>query len=187
LGIYEVRGFKMAEAQKGRGSKGALIGMAVVIVVLVLSNVYTYMSFQNQIASLNSQITEKDNTIASLNSQITSFRDQITGLIAQISSLNSQIEDLKKPQLHNVNFEWSTYEPWVGQHYIHVTGTVFNSGTYTASNVKIEVKIYNSNMVLIKSGTINLGSIPGKEYTNFDTTIEYDGHCASYAYAVTYG
>jgi hypothetical protein len=68
----------------------------------------------------------------------------------------------------------------------HVSGAVFNSGTYTARNVRINVWLYDSNNVLIRSYTINLGDISGKTYSNFATDIDYSGHCASYSYEITH-
>jgi uncharacterized protein YpmB len=56
----------MAEAQKGKGSKGALIGMAVVIAVLVLSNIYTYMRFQKQISIALDEVVSLQNENANL-------------------------------------------------------------------------------------------------------------------------
>ena len=52
-------------------------------------------SLQNQINSLNSQITSKENSITSLNSQITSLQGQITEKSNQITALQGQITTLQ--------------------------------------------------------------------------------------------
>jgi predicted PurR-regulated permease PerM len=124
--------------------------------------------------------------IAYYSSQITSLQSQATNLYNQIFSLENETENLKKPQLHEVNFNWEWNEPWIGSHYVHVSGAVFNSGTYTARNVRINVWLYDSNDVLIRSYTINLGDIIGKTYSNFATDIDYSGHCASYTYEIVH-
>ena len=143
--------------------------VCIVLLVLLVGNVYT----------LNSQIS-------SLNSQITSLQSQISSLNAEITTLQGMIEALKAAQLHEVNFNWEWHEPWIGDHYVHVSGVVFNSGTYTARNVRINIWLYDSNHVLIRSYTINLGDISGKTYSNFATDIGYSGHCAYYIYEIVH-
>jgi len=135
--------------------------------------------YESQIATLNSQID-------SLNSQIATKDSQISALKSQINSLQSELDSLKAAQLHEVNFNWEWNEPWIGSHYVHVSGAVFNSGTYTARNVRINIWLYDSNLTLIRSDTINLGDISGKTYTNFAIDIYYSGHCAFYSYEITH-
>jgi len=62
----------------------------------------------------------------------------------------------------------------------------FNSGTYTAKNVRINVWLYDSNHVLIRSYTLNLGDINGKTYSNFATDLGYSGHGADYRYEIVH-
>jgi peptidoglycan hydrolase CwlO-like protein len=124
--------------------------------------------------------------ISSLQTQISSLQAQISTLERERDSLRSQLETLSAPQLHKVNFNWEWHEPWLGRHYVHVSGAVFNSGTYTAKNVRINVWLYDSNHVLIRSYTLNLGDINGKTYSNFATDLEYGGHCADYRYEIVH-
>jgi len=105
----------------------------------------------------------------------------------EYDSLQNQIESLKAPQLHDVDFKWDWNEPLIGQYYVVVSGSVFNSGTYVAKNVRINIWLYDSNYVLIKSYTINLGDIAGKTYVSFSDTIYYGGtHCAYYNYKIVH-
>ena len=86
----------MAEAQKGKGSKGALIGMAVVIVVLVLSNIYTYMSLQNQISGALDEVVSLQNENAKLKNTIASLTNENANLKNTIAQLNTQISQLQQ-------------------------------------------------------------------------------------------
>lgn len=156
--------------------------VCVSLLALLVGNVYTLSS---QIASLSSQISEKNSQIEALNSQIADKDDTISLLNSQIAELQDQIESLKSVQLHEVNIIWDWNEPLIGDYYVHVSGTVFNSGTYMARNVRIDVWLYDSNGVIIKSDTINLGDIAGKTYVNFVKDIYYGRtHCAYHFYAI---
>lgn len=188
-----------------------LVGVIANYTLIISGKDKTITSLNAQIINLENQITSKDNTIASLNSQINQLKDlltktqtwlqgnityyksqiadlqnQISSLNAGITSLQNTIETLKAPQLHEVNFKWEFHEPWIGGYYVHVSGAVFNSGTYTAKNVRINVWLYDSNYVLIKSYTINLGDISGKTYSNFAEDIGYSRHCAYYSYEIVH-
>ena len=152
--------------------KNVAIALGILCVVLLISLIGSIAYYESRITTLSSQIT--------------SLQSQATNLYNQIFSLGNETESLKKPQLHEVNFNWEWNEPWIGSHYVHVSGAVFNSGIYTARNVRINVWLYDSNNVLIRSYTINLGDISGKTYSNFATDIDYSGHCASYSYEIAH-
>jgi hypothetical protein len=109
-----------------------------------------------------------------------------TRIINDKDSLQSQVNSLNAAQLHEVNLKWDFNEPWIGGHYVHVYGAIFNSGTNTAYDVKINVLLYDSSGVLIKSSTIMLGNINGKSYQNIDTNIDYSGHCETYSYQIVH-
>ena len=153
---------------------GRNIAIALGIICIVLA-----LGLVGAIANYTSIISGKDDTI-------TYYESQIATLNSQINSLQSELESLKAAQLHEVNFNWEWNEPWIGSHYVHVSGAVFNSGTYTARNVRINIWLYDSNHVLIGSDTINLGDISGKTYTNFVRDIYYSGHCAYYRWEITH-
>jgi len=101
---------------------------------------------------------------------------------SEYDSLQNQVNSLKAAQLSEVNLKWDFNEPWIGGHYVHVYGAIFNTGTNIAYNVNINVLLYDSSGAVIKSYTIMLGNINGKTYTNLDTNIDYSGHCATYSY-----
>ncbi|MEM2261203.1 MAG: hypothetical protein QXW55_04340 [Candidatus Bathyarchaeia archaeon] len=106
----------------------------------------------------------------------------LIGLIGAIST----IETLKAPQLHVVNLRWERHEPRLGAHYLRVTGLIFNSGTYTAKNVRMHYWLYDSYGRLIVEGIRLLGDIPGKTYLDFAFDIYYEGHCEHYKYEIIY-
>jgi hypothetical protein len=153
------------------GRKVAIaLGIICVILVVALAGVIAYYT-----RIINDKDTLYNNYVATHSHSNEEY-----------DSLQSQVDSLKAAQLHEVNFNWEWNEPWIGSHYVHVSGAVFNSGIYTARNVRINVWLYDSNHVLIRSYTINLGDISGKTYSNFATDIGYSGHCASYSYEITH-
>lgn len=162
--------------KKGIGkSKIGLLASSVLIVILVISSLWLYTrinSLQNQVNALE---TDKDN----LQNQINSLQTWLDGNITEIDSL-------KTPQLHKVNVEWSDHHPWFASPYISTSGCIFNSGTYSAYNVVLTVKIYDSADTLLKSEELIFGTISGKSYKNFDTTIEYSGNAYYVLTTLTY-
>jgi len=124
---------------------------------------------------LDGNVTDCESQIQNLNSQITTLNSQINFLNTQITSLQNEIDSLEAPQLHRVNVEWSDHHPLFGSPYISISGTIFNSGTNSAYNVILTVKIYDSADTLLKSEELSFGSISGKSYKNFDTDIGYSG------------
>jgi uncharacterized protein YoxC len=164
-------------------------------------------NLQDQISDLNSQISSLNVQITSLQSQIDSLNQTYLDYVSthshsdseydtlqsaynnyvathhhtdsEYDALQSQIESLKAAQLHKINVAWSDHHPLIGSPYISISGTIFNSGTYSAYNVVLTVKIYSSAGTLLKSEELSFGTISGKSYTNFETTIDYSGD-ASY-------
>jgi len=156
-------GEKMSERKVvGRNVSIALGIICIILAVGLVGAVVNYTSIiatkDFQIASSNSQITDKDNTISSL----------------------------KKAQLHRVNVAWSDHHPWFSSPYISISGTVFNSGSETALNVRVAVRIYDSRGTLLKTEEILLGIIEGKSYKNFDMTIGYSGDADSVTTEITF-
>jgi hypothetical protein len=93
----------------------------------------------------------------------------------QIAALQSQISSLQAAQLQQVNVKWTDNRPLFSSAYVLVSGAIFNSGTNWANNVVITVRIYDSNNLLLGSGTISLGTILGKSYQNFSQSFTYGG------------
>lgn len=98
---------------------------------------------------------------------------------SQYNSIQSEAENLKSPQLHQVNVVWSDNHPLLGSPYVRIQGSIFNSGTYGASDVRYTIGIYDSTGTLLKSEQITWSNIQGKSYVNFDVSIGYNGD-ASY-------
>jgi len=151
--------------KKGIGkAKAGLIVCTVLVVMLAISNVWFYI----RVDSLQSQVN-------TLQSDISNLETDKSSLEAQVDDLQTQIDSLEEPQLHQVNIEWSDNHPWFASPYISISGTIFNSGTYSASNVILTVRIYDSAGTLLESEEILFGTIDGKSYKGFDTTITYSG------------
>lgn len=156
----------MTQVEK-KGSGAIRIGLFVcigLVVLLAISNLLVYSSLQSQINSLNVDRINLQSEKASLQTQVT--------------TLQSEVNSLKAAQLHEVNEKWSDNHPLFSSPYISISGAIFNSGTNSASNVMLTVKIYNSAGTLLKSEDLTFGTIQGKSYSNFDTTIGYSGDAA---------
>lgn len=121
----------MTEVEK-KGIGKAKIGLAacgVLIVILAISNGWSYTNLQNQINTLNNDkinlqtqmdtlTSEKNslqNQVNSLQSQVTNYESQIQSLNSQIVTLNSQINSLNaqtsslQNDLDSLNSEYDNY------------------------------------------------------------------------------
>jgi prefoldin subunit 5 len=153
-----------------------------------------------KIDSLNSQIASMNLTIIDLTNQNSKLKiwlegnktlliktqewleRNITYYNAQIATLQSKIDSLEAPQLHGVEVYWEDYYP---SPYIHVYGSVFNSGSLTAYNVVCTVRIYDKYNRLLKTENIGIGDIDGKSYRAFSNIIEYYGDADYITYTLT--
>lgn len=169
------------------------IVLGVISLALLVSLVAVLAYYSNILGEKDTQIQTLINQNTQLKSNITYYEFVINSLNHQISRLTSEVEYLNKtvaeleaPQLHEVDFEWDRHEPPVGQHYMRVKGSIFNSGIHTAKNVQMYVWLYNKENTLIGSQVIYLGDIPGKSYVSFSVDIYYSGSCANYTYKITH-
>jgi len=137
-------------------------------------------SLNKTISTKNSQISDLQSQVNTLQAQISSLNSRVNDLTAEISNLQSQVKKLQAAQLQQVNVKWTDNHPLFGSAYVYLSGTIFNSGTNTASNVVITVEIYDSSNKLLGSGTISLGTISGNSYKNFEQGFNYGGGTASY-------
>jgi len=80
-----------------------------------------------------------------------------------------------KGELNFVNFKWTDNHPLFSSPYVHLEGTIFNSGSSTAGNVQLVIRIYNSQGTLLKTETMNIGDIEGKTYKNISIDVQYSG------------
>jgi len=181
------------------GRKVAIaLGIICVILVVGLAGVmvnYTRIIndkdtlYNNYVAAHSHSNEEYDNYVSTHHYTDSEYNNYVANhhyTDSEYDSLQSQVNSLKAAQLHEVNLKWDFNEPWLGGHYVHVYGVIFNSGTNAAYDVKINVLLYDSNHVLIKSATIMLGNINGKSYQNIDTNIDYSGHCETYSYQIVH-
>lgn len=149
--------------KKGIGkAKVGLVVSTVLIVILAITNVWSYTNLQNQINSLN------DDKI--------NLQTQVDALTTDKNNLQNEVNSLKASWLHEVNREWSDHHPWFGSTHISISGAIFNSGTNSAYNVAYTIRIYDSSGTLLKSEELLLGTIIGKSYKNYDTDIGYSGN-----------
>lgn len=201
-----------AKSRVGKARVGLIISV-VLVVLLAISNVRflnATQSLQNQISALETQNSDLQGQISTLQTQNTNLRSQISDLQSQISSLNDQlqsqedlfqsevdalqtqndelqneIEALKAPQLHKVNIQWTDHQRYPSP-YVSIQGSIFNSGSESAHNAVLTVRIFDSAGTLLKSEEIHLGTIDGKSYIAFDVDIPYSGDADSVTTTLTY-
>lgn len=101
-------------------------------------------------------------------------------IIAIIAFAYFSLKPESKGELHLVNFKWTDNHPLFGSPYIHVEGTIFNSGERNAGEVKLVIRIYDPQNTLLKTETLDIGDIASKTYQNISVDIPYSG----YAYKV---
>lgn len=82
---------------------------------------------------------------------------------------------LNQGRLETVNFVWVDNHPASGLPYVHVEGTVFNSGSSGARNVQLVTKIYDSQGTLLKTEITDLGDIAAGSYQKVSIDVQYVG------------
>ncbi len=138
------------------------------------------MSLQNQVSALETENSDLQEQIGTLQSQIDSLESQNNGL-------HNEIEVLKAPQLHKVDVQWADHQGRYPSPYISIEGSFFNSGSESAYNTILTVKIFDSASTLLKSEEIHIGTVAGKSYNAFDVEIQYSGRADSVTTTITYG
>lgn len=140
---------------------------------------------QAQIIALEQQVEGLDATISSLQTQLYDCQEQLEAL----SNVANEIEQLKQVNLNAINLDdWGWYESggdWV-THSVRITGTVFNSGVYTAYNTTMHIYIYNSIGETIRHDEYFLGNLPSRSYVNIDNVTYFSGVHSYYEYNFTY-
>lgn len=206
---------KEAKSRVGK-ARVALIISVVLVVLLAISNVRFYntnQSLQNLIGSLETENSDLQKQIGTLQTENTNLQGQIGNLQSQINSLESQynqlqsqkdtlqsevdalktqndglqneIEALKASQLHKVDVHWTDHQRYPSP-YVSIQGSIFNSGSDSAYNAILTVRIFDSVGTLLKSEEIHLGKIDGKSYIAFDVDIPYSGDADSVTTTLTY-
>jgi len=198
---------EMGTEARNQFGKGNVLTISVVLVVLLsISNawfLYTNQSLQNQVSTLeteNSDFREQIGTLQSQNtnlqSQISNFKDQlqsqedyfqsqVDALQTENNRLQNEIEALKAPQLHKVDVQWADHQRYPSP-YISIEGSIFNSGSESAYNTILTVRIFDSVSALLKSEEIHLGTVAGKSYNVFNVDIQYSGRADSVTTTITY-
>jgi len=142
-------------------------------------------SLQSQINNLKSQINSLKTQNDQLQSQEDVLRSEVDALQTQNSRLQNEIEALKAPQLHEVDVRWTDHERYPSP-YVSIQGSIFNSGSETAYNAILTVRIFDRAGTLLKSEEIHLGTIDGKSYIAFNVEIPYSGDADSVTTTLTY-
>jgi len=195
------------EARSQVGKANVLIISVVLVVLLSISNawfLYTNQSLQNQISALETENSDLQKQIGTLQSQNTNLQSQISNFKDQLKSqadyfqsqvdalqtennrLQNEIEALKAPQLHKVDVQWTDHQGRYPSPYISIEGSIFNSGSETAYNTILTVRIFDSASTLLKSEEIHIGTVAGKSYNAFDVDIQYSGRADSATTNITY-
>ena len=98
-------------------------------------------------------------------------------MYSRVYDLSNRVAVLEKPELHEVNWQYTwgflngTYDN------DSVSGYVFNSGTY-AANVTIVFYVFSWNNTLILTNAFPVGVIDGKSYASFSTSLIFPSRLA---------
>jgi len=142
-------------------------------------------NLQSQISNLQSQISNLKTQNGQLQSQQEILQSEVDALQTQNIKLQDEMEELKAPQLHKVNVQWTDY-PRYPLPYVLIQGAVFNSGSESAHNAILTVRIFDKAGTLLKSEEIHLGTIEGKSYIAFSVDVPYAGDADSVTTTLTY-
>lgn len=82
---------------------------------------------------------------------------------------------LNTGQLKTVDFIWDDHHPTSSSPYVHLEGTVVNSGSSEAQSVQLMTTIYDSERTPLKTETTDLGDIPPGASKNISLDIQYTG------------
>lgn len=176
-----------AEQENVGKSRMGLIVVGVLVVALVVSNVWVYLTLQSQVDGLQGQLSSLNatyvNYVAShsytdseydcLNTTYNDYVNTHSYSDAEYAALEAERDAFKAPKLNLLNLqssdEWSLEAP-----YLYFYGEVWNVGTDTAYDCRIHVTAYQGTIKAIDSW-IGLGTIPGENKKSLDVTIDYEG------------
>lgn len=99
----------------------------------------------------------------------------VTILIIAIITVVFDVFFLQRGQLEVIDSTWNDNHPLFGSPYVHLECTIFNSGSSTAGDVQLVIRIYDGG-TLLKTETMNIGNIAGKTYKNISIDIQYSGY-----------
>ena len=162
-----------AEKENVGKSRTGLIVVGVLIVALVVSNVWVYMTLQSQVDGLQGQLSSLNAEYESLNTTYHDYVNTHSHSDAEYTALEAERDAYKAPKLNLLNLqssdEWSLEAP-----YLHYYGEVWNVGNETAYDCRIHVTAYQGTVKAIDTW-IGLGTIPGENKKSLDETLDYEG------------
>ena len=157
-----------------RTIKFVFVACVVILIVSLGFNVYLYDSLNNGTNELQSQVAE-------LTNQNTVLQEQICSLQNITSALQDENVDLKEllanPPYLSTSLEveniYTEELPWP-YYRLYIEGKVYNTGSGTAYNCRLNVTIYRYNQVVVNT-LISLGTIESASSTEISTKINYQG------------
>lgn len=166
----------MTEAKKkGIGkAKAGLVVCAVLVVILAVSNVWSYTNLQNQVNQLHTDKTNLESQLDSLNTEYWDLYANYTHENWWHHYYENQTLALKAPKLSVLSVYSGDVRPWSGTPYLHVYGEIWNVGSDTAYNCRLHVILYQGSVVA-KDTYVNLGTIFGENKKSVDANIYYNG------------
>jgi len=176
-------GFRMiAVERKGVNKAKYGLGLTVVLVViLAVSNAWTYTELQNQITSLNDVKNNLQTQVDKIQSQLDSLNRTHQAYVAaypysdsEYNALKNERDALKAPRLSTLSVSAIDERPIGGTPRLHIVGEVWNLGNDTAHNCRLKVVAYQDSVVAIDT-YVSLGTITGYNKFPVDSTISYSG------------
>ena len=82
---------------------------------------------------------------------------------------------LNQGRVEVVSLTWVDNHPTADLPYVHLDGTVVNSGSSGARQVELLTRIYDAGGTLITTEITNLGDIPADSYKRISVDIRYAG------------
>lgn len=146
------------------GVKTGLIVCAILIGLLIISNWWFYTSLQGQITTLQTDYNNYKSGHGHSNNEYTTLQNELEAVKAAKLSGTLDARDVR---------------PWYSDSYLHITGHVFNSGSYAAIDVQLSVEAYQDE-VRVLDIVVNLGTIIGGGISYVDSKIYYSGASLSH-------
>jgi hypothetical protein len=163
-------------SEKRNVKVNVVVALGLICIILLINFAWTAANYMTILSSKDSQIEQT-------NAQLTNLNAQYQESLLEKQVLTQKIIDLRSIRLWEINFKWEFNESASGQHFLHFTGTFFNSGNSDAPDVKADVWISNGNNS-VASYQVEFGEVPAKGYVNFEKVLNYTGHADTYNYMV---
>jgi uncharacterized membrane-anchored protein YhcB (DUF1043 family) len=176
-----------AEIEPVGKSRMGLIVVGVLVVALVASNVWVYMTLQAQVDGLQGQLSSLNATYLnyvashsytdaeyeSLNTTYNDYVNTHSHSDTEYTALEAERDAYKAPKLNLLNLQSSDEWSLVAS-YLHYYGEVWNVGNETAYDCRLHVTAYQGTVKAIDTW-IGLGTIPGENKKSLNVTLDYEG------------